>query len=394
MVAALMGSLHYVSMPALGQADAAGRRSANPRVLRQPMEIHRYSEVQLPSFYDSGPIRGLDNTPAENPITDNGATLGRVLFYDTRLSANNTVACASCHQQAHAFSDPRKFSIGFAGATTDRNSMPLVDLRYYARGRFFWDERARSLEDQVLMPIQNSHEMGQTLETLVKVISADSNYPALFEKAFGDRQISEKRIAESLAQFVRSLVSYRSKYDKGLAATETIAAEFPNFSSAENLGKNVFLNRCAVCHLPGNQGVIFSAQAPENNGIDGNEKVDDLGVADVTFNRFEAGLFKSPSLRNIEYTAPYMHDGRFATLEAVLDHYSTGVKDHPNLDPRLGGPGGRLRMSPAEKTNLIAFLKTLSDPEFIHDPKFSDPFEPASPAKRVALSKPNAGANQ
>lgn len=383
------------------QADDLPGAKTKSRVLNLPETPYHYGNDPLPSFYQSNPVRRLDNTPSENPITDAGATLGRVLFYDTRLSANNTVACASCHQQKHAFSDPRKLSTGFSGKQTDRNSMSLVDLRYYAPGRFFWDERARTLEEQVLMPIQNSHEMGQTLEKLIKILSADSDYALLYEKAFGDRQVTAVKTSSALAQFVRSLVSYRSKYDKGLARTESVALEFPNFTAAENRGKAVFLNRCGACHLPGNQGVIFSSQTPQNNGLDASEKVADLGVADVTFNRFEAGLFKSPSLRNVEYTAPYMHDGRFATLDEVVEHYNSGVKQHPNLDPRLGGPPGRLRINPAEKANLIAFLKTLSDPEFLRDPRFSDPFErkvsstnTGSQVQQASYSKTNRGANR
>src|SRR5262249_53291249 len=161
---------------------------------------------------------------------------------------------------------------------------------------------------------------------------------------FGDRQVTAPRTASALAQFVRSLVSYRSKYDHGLASTGSISSDFSNFTPQENRGKAIFLNRCANCHLPPNQGVIFSSQAPQNNGLDDDARVPDLGLADVTFNRFQAGDSKSPSLRNIEYTGPYMHDGRLATLEDVIDHYSSGVKPHPNLDPRLGGPLGRLRI--------------------------------------------------
>ncbi len=366
----------------LRAAGAAG--SSGQRVLRLPDPPYQYANVSMPSFYMSNPVRVLDNTPANNPITDAGATLGRVLFYDTRLSANNTVSCGSCHQQAHAFSDPRQFSTGFAGQKTDRHAMSLVDVRYYARGRMFWDERAVSLEEQVLMPIQNSHEMGQTLPKLMGIISADQNYPALYEKAFGDPVITVERTANALAQFLRTLVSYRSKYDKGLAMTASIGAEFPNFTPQENRGKATFLARCGVCHLPPGQGVIFTSQITRNNGLDADAKVKDLGVADVTFNRFHAGLFKSPSLRNVEYTGPYMHDGRFATLEQVIEHYSSSVKPHPNLAPQLGGPPGRLRMNPDEKANLLAFLKTLSDPELIHDPKFADPFEGAAKPPRAA----------
>jgi cytochrome c peroxidase len=362
---------------ASGQAvpSASGEPAKVERVLHLPDTPLRYTDEDLPAHFKTAAVRRLDNTPKDNPVTDAGATLGRILFYDTRFSANNTVACASCHQQKYAFSDPRRVSKGHAGADGDRNAMALVNVRYYQRGKFFWDERARTLEDQVLMPIQSKGEMGQDLAKLWEVLGKDARYSELYRKAFGDAAVTKERTAKALAQFVRSLVSYRSKFDEGLAKAGTIREEFPNFTGHENRGRSLFLQRCGVCHLSQGQSAVFFGPGPQNNGLDLNGKVADLGVADVTFNRFQAGLFKSPSLRNIEYTAPYMHDGRFNTLVQVIEHYSTGVKAHPNLDPFLRGPGGRIRMDNAEKGDLLAFLKTLSDPKFITDPKFSNPFE-------------------
>ena len=338
------------------------------------------------------PVRDLDNTPRDNLyITDAGATLGRVLFYDTRLSANNNTACASCHHQKHAFSEPNaKFSKGFEGKMTDRNAMPLVESRFYSRGRgFFWDERARTLEDQVLMPIQSKVEMGQDLPKLLEKLAREPEYPELYRKAFGDSKVTKERTSKALAQFVRSLLSYQSKYDEGLAKVRDSDEDFPNFTREENRGKALFMRRCSTCHLPGDQEAIFSTQNTQNNGLDADVKVSDLGVADITFDRNRAGHFKSPSLRNIEYTGPYMHDGRFEKLEDVIEHYSTGIKLHPNLDGRLRnagggsgcGPGGGNRQtrgfqfSTQDKAALLAFLKTLSDKKFISDPKLSDPFE-------------------
>jgi cytochrome c peroxidase len=167
-------------------------------------------------------------------------------------------------------------------------------------------------------------------------------------------------------------VSYQSKYDEGVVKVRSRADDFPNFTREENRGKTLFLQRCANCHMQGGQDAVFMLQSPQNTGLDANAKAPDLGVGDVTFNRFDAGRFKSPSLRNIEYTGPYMHDGRIKTLEDVIEHYSTGVKSHPNVDNRVRGG---LRFSSSEKASLVAFLKTLSDPKFITDPKFSDPFE-------------------
>jgi cytochrome c peroxidase len=362
-------------------------REAKIRTLRLPEKPYHYADVELPAHFKARVVRDLDNTPRDNPITDAGATLGRVLFYDTRVSANGTIACASCHKQKNAFSDPgNKFSKGYEGKETDRNAMPLVEARYYSRGRFFWDERARTLEDQVLMPIQNKIEMGQDLTKLVDLLAREPEYPELYRKAFGDSKVTKERTAKALAQFVRSLVSYQSKYDEGVVQVRSRNDDFPNFSREENRGKAIFMQRCAVCHMPGQQDAVFSTQNPQNNGLDADVKVADLGVADVTLDRNQAGRFKSPSLRNIEFTGPYMHDGRFAKLEDVIEHYSTGIKLHPNLDGRLrnvvsGGPPGRDRQtrgfqfSTQEKAALLTFLKTLSDPKFISDPKFSDPFE-------------------
>lgn len=170
-------------------------RPAKLRTLHLPDVLPRYADVELPAHFRTRPVRRFDNTPADNPITDAGATLGRVLFYDTRLSANNTIACASCHQQKHAFADPRRFSKGIDGKDGDRNAMSLVNARFYPTGRFFWDERASSLEKQVLMPIQSKAEMGQDLTTLVALLGKDERYAELFRKAFGDSQITPDRIA-------------------------------------------------------------------------------------------------------------------------------------------------------------------------------------------------------
>jgi cytochrome c peroxidase len=355
-------------------ADEIAVAAEKTRVLQLPDPPCSYENVQLPAHFKKAAVRRFDNTPSDNPVTDAGAALGRALFYDTRLSASKTIACASCHHQKHAFSDSARFSKGHDGKPTDRNSMPLVNVRFYPTGKFFWDERARTLEQQVLMPIQNKLEMGQDLQNLIGMLGNDAAYPGLYRKAFGDPKVTKERTAKALAQFVRALISYQSKYDQGLAKVESVDDAFPNFTAKENRGKTLFLRHCARCHLPNGQGAIFQLLRPQNNGLDATAKVADLGVADVTFNRFQAGQFKSPSLRNVEYTGPYMHDGRFATLEQVIDHYSTGVKLHPNLDPQLRGPRRRLDLDRPQKEALVAFLKTLSDPTFITDPKFSDPF--------------------
>jgi cytochrome c peroxidase len=250
--------------------------------------------------------------------------------------------------------------------------MSLVNLRYYPRGRFFWDERAASLEEQALLPIQSKIEMGHDLSKLMPILARDPHYPELFRKAFGDDKITPERVGRALAQFLRSLVSYQSKYDEGLAKARSVSDDFENFSVQENRGKNLFLRNCATCHLPRGQDAHFVMVRPLNNGLDADARTTDGGVGDITLNASQLGLFKSPSLRNVELTAPYMHDGRLATLEAVIDHYSREVKPHPNVDGRVRR---RRNFSDRDKAALVAFLKTLTDRKFITDPKFSDPFQ-------------------
>jgi cytochrome c peroxidase len=335
-----------------------------------PDTLYSYATVELPTHFTER-ARNEDNTPADNPLTDVGATLGRFLFYDARLSANNRTSCASCHIQAYAFGDPRPASKGFRGALTDRRAMPLVNLRYYQRARFFWDERAGNLEEMVLQPIHSRIEMGQHSKALVELLRRDATYSKLFERAFGDPGISEPRIGKALAQFVRSMVSFQSRYDKGRALVQSAHADFGNFTRQENRGKALFMRHCSNCHMKdGNEH--FFVPTPANTGLRPNKPVADGGVGDVTLRADDLGSFKSPSLRNVEVTAPYGHDGRFATLEALIDHYS----DNAILDPNLGYmmPVGPLKFTASEKAALTAFLKTLTDPTFLSDPKFANPF--------------------
>lgn len=340
--------------------------------LSLPGTLANYANPTLPAHLLTQAIRAQDNTPANNLTTNSGATLGRVLFYDKRLSANNTTSCSSCHQAEHGFSDPKRFSTGFAGGSTGRNSMGLTSARYYLRQNFFWDERAATLEDQVLQPIQNATEMGMTLTELVTKIQAEPYYATLFTNAFGNATVTSDRISKALAQFVRSIVSGSSKYDQG------VPIGFSNFTASENRGRGLFGTAgCAACHgsdnfVPGN--LIF------NNGLE-NPYVD-KGLGAVTGLSSDEGFFKVPSLRNIELTAPYMHDGRFATLEQVVEFYNSGVVNHPNLSPPLKNPPGtpgagqprRLNLTAQQKADLVAFMKTLTDTSVTTDPKFQDPF--------------------
>ena len=351
-------------------AAALPPRPAARSTLKLPATPYRYANVALPAHFTQAG-RKDDNTPPDNPLSDDGATLGRVLFYDKRLSANNTTSCASCHVQAHAFADPKPFSRGFHGAVTDRRAMPLVNVRYYQRARFFWDERAGNLEEMVLLPVQSRIEMGQDLSRVVDTIARDATYPALFARAFGDRQITEQRIGKALAQFVRSIVSYQSRYDEGRARAQSAQADFDTFTLAENRGKALFMRNCGTCHMK-DDNEHFLVPAPANTGLRGKDPKADGGVGDVTLRAADLGSFKSPSLRNVEVTAPYGHDGRFATLDALIDHYS----DNAILDPNVGYmmPVGPLNFTASEKAALIAFLRTLTDRTFLTDPRYSSPF--------------------
>ena len=358
-------------------------------ILNLPSTPYDYASLNLPAYFITNvpgsplatSINGTDNTPTNNPIINDGATLGRVLFYDKKLSANGTIACASCHKQNKGFSDDAVLSLGFNGGSTGRHSMTLINSRFYQRGRFFWDERAATLEEQVLMPFQDPVEMGMTLEQVVSKVQEQSYYPSLFTKAFGSAEINADKISKALAQFVRSIVSYSSKYDMGRAMTATPGANFPNFTAEENLGKNIFFapiqnggGACFGCHTT--EAFISANPGPQNNGLDA-VSTTDLGAGSVFNNPIFIGRFKTSSLRNIELTAPYMHDGRFSTLEEVVEHYNSGIQNHPTLSPALKDANNnpvQLNLTTEEKAALVAFLKTLTDNSVSNNVKWSNPF--------------------
>lgn len=347
--------------------------------LNLPESPFNYANLTLP-FYFTGPgVAPNDNTPVNtNPITNEGATLGRVLFYDKDMSLNSTIACASCHKQKFSFSDPMVFSKGFDGGLTTRNSMTIVNSRYYSNGKFFWDERAVTLEDQTLMPIQHPVEMGMKLDSLEKRLAAKDYYKVLFRKAFGDENITRDRVSKALAQFIRSMVSYQSKYDEGLVALGHPAGpqdNLPNFTQQENQGMHLYQLNCAgPCHA----GELQNMQVARNNGLD--LVYTDNGVGAITNRQGDVGKFKVGSLRNVALTAPYMHDGRFTTLEQVVEHYNSKIQNNVNLDQRLKDPNDntkplRLNLTQQQKDNIVAFLNTLTDNSFITDVKYSDPFK-------------------
>lgn len=341
-----------------------------PYLPNLPTDLYDYEGILYPDHLLSDPVLNLvSGFNSANPVTNEGATLGRVLFYDKNLSFNNTTSCASCHHQDKAFSDGLAFSSGFEGGLTSRNSMAISNIHY--NRRFFWDTRANFIETQALMPIQDHIEMGMTLSELEIKLSSLSYYENLFIQAFGTSEITSERIALALGQFLKAMRSYRSKYDHG------VENNFADFTAEEYMGYEMYFSgdfKCNNCHTSQN----FGGTSVQNNGLDG--YFTDLGVAGFTFDETDIGKFKTVSLRNVELTAPYMHDGRFATLEEVIDFYSTGVNAHPNLDERLtttneiGGPPLQFNFTPEQKAALIAFLKTLTDQEFINDVRYSNPF--------------------
>ena len=337
--------------------------------LELPEIPYDYTGYEVPEHFISIFMELLNSEPESNALTDDGATLGRVLFYDVSLSENLTKSCGSCHHQELGFADGTKFSTGFEGALTQRNSMHLVNHRW--NRRFFWDLRAQNLESQVLMPIQDHIEMGMELGDVIDRLEANEDYPRLFEKAFGDAEINENRVSRALAQFVRSMISFSTKYDEGLYN------DFTNYTEQELQGKELFFGgetRCNQCHSSHN----FHSTNAMNNGLP--IQNGDQGQYEFTGNESDINEFKVPSLRNSALTAPYMHDGRFETLMEVIEHYNTGVQPYDNLDERVtqelmvGGTPYALNLSQEEKEALVLFLHTLTDEELISHPKWSNPW--------------------
>jgi len=355
-----------------------------------PSTLLNYANIVFPRDVINHPE--IDNMPTTNITSDAGATLGRVLFYDADLSQNHTVSCASCHQQQFAFTDSARFSVGFDGSVGDRNSMSLMHVRFHKENQFFWDGRAHSVEEQVLMPFQNPIEMGMTIPEVVSRVSAKTFYPPLFQSAFGTTEINSDRISKALAQFVRSINTFDSKFRRGIEMTSgnPSTTPFANFTAEENLGKDLFMDiyrgNCQACHTKN----LVVPEGAQNIGLDLEYADNGFGAVTGNPNSNQNGKFKVPSLINVALTAPYMHDGRFKTLEEVVDFYSDSVHAHvnlsgflreiipgnpsPNNDPCMTCPPRRPHFSPAEKQALVAFLHTLTDSSAITDERWSNPF--------------------
>lgn len=348
---------------------------------------HEYSTTP-PSFMAGIPTR----------IQRGKATLGRVLFYDTELSLNKSVSCASCHHQANAFADPVAQSEGFNGELTPRNSFALGSTSSASQAyggpvtaNLFWDGRARTIAEQSTQTIEDAIEMGLDMDELVKRVREIDYYQVLFKRAYWlestsgqpDQYITKERLLESIEAFMLSFFSHNSKFDKGYkdvsAANFDPFAKLDNFTESENLGKTLFMTQCATCH--GTTSTTASIDHA-SNGLD--IAYEDKGIGELDNHplgmngpEFD-GVFKVPTLRNIELTGPYMHDGRFDSLEEVIEHYSTGIKEHRNLHRLLkenNGSPRQFNFSETEKKALVDFLKTLTDPVFITAERFADPFK-------------------
>lgn len=348
--------------------------------LQYQRKIHNYANQAVPDY--------IENTSASNQLNDTIAFLGRVLFYDKKLSANNTIACASCHKQEYAFGDTARVSLGLRQKPTRRHTMRLVNVKFGEATTLFWDERAATLEAQTSQPIKDHIEMGfsgtggdPTFEDLINKLEEVEYYKGLFTDAFGDNQITETRIQAALAQFIRSIQSFDSKYDAGRAQVSNDDIPFPNFTKLENDGKQLFLRTkkqggadCQNCH----RAPIFDVDpGTSNNGV--------IGVAnDPT--AFDLMNTRSPNLRDLvrpngSLNGPLMHDGSLTSLEAVIEHYNKIPLDPRNssrLNSRLRNAnrtkGQNLQLTQYQKDALIAFLKTLTGSAIYTDERWSTPF--------------------
>lgn len=303
----------------------------------------------------------LSRTVGSATINNHRATLGRVLFHDRRLSRDNSVSCASCHRQEKAFAEEASFSLGHLGVKTTRNTVSLTHVRNYSKTNgIFWDGRRSDLDGAVLDPITHPDEMGLSLDTMVAKVAAEPYYAPLLTAAFGTGVPTQARIGAALADFIEAMTTFGSRYDQ-----ESINS-FRNFTAEELAGKSLFSSKCASCHPLGN----FTNGGFANNGLEMDYV--DPGRATLTGNPLHAGQFRIPSLRQVGLTAPYMHDGRFATLREVIDFYDHGVVLHPNLTMPL--TGAKMQFTESQKRALEAFLNTLTDASIQTRPEFSDPF--------------------
>lgn len=317
--------------------------------------------------------------PADNPLTEEGVELGRLLFWETRLSEDNSMSCGSCHLPEVNFADPAQYSTGVTGAVGTRNAMALINLGWASS--FFWDGRSPSLEDQIRDPVPHPSEMNLPWSEAVAKLQADgtdTRYPERFFDAFGTTEISEDLVVMAIAQFVRTMISADSKFDRWRRGeTDLTDSEYSGYQmflreggDPEEVPGGQFGGDCFHCH--GEAGLQFTDHLFHNNGLDPSFEADP-GRASVTGSPLDSGLFRTPTLRNVALSAPYMHDGRFQTLEEVVEHYNSGGVASSTIDPFMKYTTGGLSLAPSQKADLLAFLHTLTDTVFVQNPAFQDP---------------------
>ncbi|WP_028281678.1 cytochrome-c peroxidase [Olleya marilimosa] len=302
----------------------------------------------------------LDN----NPITDAGFELGKRLFYEGKLSSNGAIACAFCHEQAFAFTHHgHNLSHGVNGGIGLRNAQPIQNLAYQTS--FMWDGAASHLDLQPILPITSVLEMGETLSNVIVKLQQDSYYQAQFAKAFDGGEVNTENMLKALSQFMLMMISSNSKYDKYVRQEDNVT-----LTALELDGLNTFQNKCSSCHASD----LFTDQTFRNNGLPINPQLNDKGRFNILEDPNDLYKFKVPSLRNVEVSYPYMHDGRFSTLEVVLDFYDSGIVNNGNVDPSLQKADGTygISLSAYEKESVIAFLKTLTDNQFLEDERFAE----------------------
>ena len=295
---------------------------------------------------------------SKNPLTEEGFQLGRNLFYDPILSKDNTISCASCHLQQTGFAHvDHELSHGIEGKIGTRNSLSLQNLAWSKN--FMYDGGVNNLEVQALTPISSEIEMHETLDNVVAKLQKTEKYPNLFQQAFGTKKITGQLTLKALSQFVVQLVSANSKYDKVTRGEE-------KFSEMEQKGYELFKNNCASCH----KEPLFTSDTFENNGLPIDPSLNDFGRIKITQNPNDNLKFKVPTLRNIQFTFPYMHDGRFKTLNEVVKHYNSGISKSETVSMQLQQP---MNLTDNQRTEIIAFLKTLTDTEFLFNPRYGYP---------------------
>ena len=318
----------------------------------------------------------VPDLPEDNSLTQQGVLLGKMLFYEKMLSKDASQSCASCHNQLDGFSDTLTFSVGVEMLEGKRQAMPIFNMAWHTN-EFFWDGRAHLLRDQSLKPIEDPLEMNETLENVLAKLSASQTYKDQFTRAFGTDEITSEKMSLAMEQFMLSIVSHNAKYDKYLAGEALL-------TDSEERGRILFETEynpffpdqsgadCAHCH----GGFNFENDQYMNNGLDSDNEFEDVGREEVTSKMSDRAKFKVPSLRNIEVTPPYMHDGRFQTLEEVVDHYNLHIKLSSTVDPALLQviDNGGLKLTDQDKTDLINFMKTLTDQTFLNNPEYADPF--------------------